>query len=99
MHYPELNDSKNIGMCIYTVAVLCVPAVVINLGVKMSLDMQYGMMSGFLLLGTTITQCIIFLPKVNLFATSIKNSDNYESKVPPNIISFAECILYNIWPV
>ena len=64
VHYPELNDSKLIGMCIYNVALLSVPAVVVNLALNPGLDLQYAITSSLVLLGTTATQCIIFMPKV-----------------------------------
>ena len=64
VHYPELNDSKLIGMCIYNVALLSIPAVVVNLALNPGLDLQYAITSSLVLLGTTATQCIIFVPKV-----------------------------------
>ncbi|XP_070188876.1 gamma-aminobutyric acid type B receptor subunit 1-like [Littorina saxatilis] len=64
VHYPELNDSKFIGMCIYNVALLSIPAVVVGMALDPGVDLKYALSSGLVLLGTTVTQCLIFVPKV-----------------------------------
>ena len=66
VHYPELNDSKFIGMCIYNVALLSIPAVVLGVALDPGIDLRYAIGSTLVLLGTTVTQCIIFVPKVRL---------------------------------
>lgn len=64
VHYPELNDSKFIGLCIYNVALLSILAVVVTLTVDSSLNLRHLLNSTLVLLGTTVTQCLIFVPKV-----------------------------------
>ncbi|ELT87738.1 hypothetical protein CAPTEDRAFT_22448, partial [Capitella teleta] len=59
-----LNDSKYIGMCIYNVVVLAVIGVALQYVIKDAVNASYGFLSGLILLGTTLTQTIIFGPKV-----------------------------------
>jgi hypothetical protein len=61
-----LNDSKNIGLCIYNVVVLSVLAVTMGFAVEYQVELSYTLLSGFILAATTLTQCIIFVPKVSL---------------------------------
>ncbi|KAL8623375.1 hypothetical protein ACOMHN_065909 [Nucella lapillus] len=64
VHYPALNDSKHIGMCIYNVALLSIPAVVLSVALDPKMDLKFAIGSSLVLLGTTATQCILFVPKV-----------------------------------
>ena len=61
-------------MCIYNVALLSVPAVVVNVALNPGLDLQYAITSSLVLLGTTATQCIIFVPKVRSPSPSASSS-------------------------
>jgi gamma-aminobutyric acid type B receptor len=65
VHYKELNDSKYIAMCIYMVSVLVIPVLIINVGVTTRTNIHYGVLSGLIIFGTTMSQCIIFVPKVS----------------------------------
>ena len=64
MHYPELNDSKYIGMCIYNVTLMIIPGVVLDVALKSGINLMYGLNAALILFGTTVTQCLIFVPKV-----------------------------------
>ncbi|ELU13426.1 hypothetical protein CAPTEDRAFT_196516 [Capitella teleta] len=59
-----LNDSKYIGLCIYNVVVLTVMGVAVQYVSNDAINVSYGFTSGLILLGTTLTQTIIFGPKV-----------------------------------
>lgn len=51
-------------MCIYNVVVLSAVALSLTLLLGEEVVMVYGVTSGCILIGTTMTQCIVFLPKV-----------------------------------
>ena len=61
-----LNDSRQIGMCVYNVVVLSAVALMLTLLLQEQVAMVYGVTSGCVLIGTTTTQFIVFLPKVNI---------------------------------
>ncbi|XP_041352638.1 gamma-aminobutyric acid type B receptor subunit 1-like isoform X2 [Gigantopelta aegis] len=63
---PILNDSKAIGLCIYNVIVLSIVGVPISLVLNEKCSLEYGLISTFIILGTTVTQCLIFVPKVRV---------------------------------
>ena len=60
-----LNDSKYIGMCIYNVVILAVMGVAVNYVLDASVNVGYAFTSTFIIAGTTLTQVIIFVPKVS----------------------------------
>ena len=66
---PGLNDSQYIGLCIYNVAVLSILGVIINFVLK-EVELKYIFTSGFIIFSTTMTQLIIFVPKVRSSDTS-----------------------------
>ena len=59
-----LNDSQYIGICIYNVVVLSTMGVVLSYVLILHVTMHYVLTSAILVLGTTMTQSIIFIPKV-----------------------------------
>ncbi|GFS01832.1 gamma-aminobutyric acid type B receptor subunit 2-like [Elysia marginata] len=72
-----LNDSRHIGLCVYNVAVMCTVAVPLGfiLG-KDNLDGGYVIKSLFVILCTTVTQCIVFLPKKDLRIRELEHTLN-----------------------
>ena len=60
-----LNDSHLIGMCLYNVVVLSAVCLTLNLVLEDRISVRYGIMSGILIIGTTSTQLIVFVPKVS----------------------------------
>ncbi|KAL4221902.1 Gamma-aminobutyric acid type B receptor subunit 1 [Mactra antiquata] len=60
-----LNDSHEIGLCIYNVVVLSAVGLTLSLLLKEQEILMYGITGGCLILGTTLTQIIIFVPKVH----------------------------------
>ena len=59
-----LNDSRQIGVCIYNVVVLSAVALTLTLLLEDQVIMMYGVTSGCILIGTTTTQLLVFMPKV-----------------------------------
>ena len=52
-------------MCIYNIAVLSFLGVVLSFVLTEKVNLSYLFTSGFIIFGTTITQIIIFAPKVS----------------------------------
>ena len=59
-----LNDSRQIGMCLYNVVVLSAVGLTFTLLLEEKVVMIYGIVSACVILGTTLTQTIVFIPKV-----------------------------------
>jgi hypothetical protein len=66
-----LNDSKQIGVCIYNVLTLSVLGTAVSLLVDDDIDITYGFTSAIVLVGTTLIQCILFVPKVNQYSNVV----------------------------
>ena len=65
VHMPALNDSKQIGFAVYNVFIPCVIIIpILNLLGSHS-DAVYLLSTLLCLFCTTITQCLIFVPKVS----------------------------------
>ncbi|XP_060557326.1 gamma-aminobutyric acid type B receptor subunit 2-like [Ruditapes philippinarum] len=64
---PMLNDSKNIGACIYNVVVACIFGVPLAHMLPIEqMTLAFTLESCLLFFCTTSTQCIIFLPKIKV---------------------------------
>ena len=59
-----LNDSRQIGMCVYNVFVLSAVGLMFSLLLEEKVVEMYGITSGCVIIGTTLTQAIVFVPKV-----------------------------------
>ena len=66
MKIEALNDSHQIGMCLYNIVVLSAVGLTFNLLLEEKVVMVYGVTSGCVIMGTTLTQAIVFVPKVNI---------------------------------
>lgn len=64
VNIPALNDSKYIGMSVYNVVILCVAGAAIAFIIKDQQDAAFGILSLFVIFCTTITLCLVFVPKV-----------------------------------
>ena len=62
-----LNDSRLIGLCLYNVIVLSAVALTLNLALEHRVGLVYGITSGILIIGTTLTQLVVFIPKAGIF--------------------------------
>ena len=60
----DLNDSHQIGLCLYNVVILSAVGLTLSLLLKGQVVLLYGITSGCLVIGTTLTQAIVFVPKV-----------------------------------
>ena len=66
MHIDALNDSQLIGNCVYNVLILSSLGLTLTFVLKDQVHIVAGLISGFLLFGTFVTEMIIFIPKVKL---------------------------------
>ena len=69
MRIEAVNDSRLIGICIYNVFLLSALGVALNTVLQKQVDLLYGINSGFIIFGTTVTQCVLFVPKVRSMAS------------------------------
>ncbi|XP_059152389.1 gamma-aminobutyric acid type B receptor subunit 2-like [Physella acuta] len=61
---PELNDSKWIALCIYNVVVLSPVGLVVVMATEDKPEVNYALESCILILITTMTECLVFVPKI-----------------------------------
>lgn len=66
MSIPALNDSKYIGMSVYNVVIMCVSGVPVSYVIKDRADAAYLIIALFIIFCTTITLCLVFVPKVRI---------------------------------
>ena len=66
MKVAALNDSHFIGMCLYNVVVLSAVGLTLNLVLEDKVALLYGIISSVLVIGTTATQLVVFVPKVSV---------------------------------
>ncbi|XP_041352632.1 gamma-aminobutyric acid type B receptor subunit 1-like [Gigantopelta aegis] len=88
---PELNDSKEIGLCIYNVVVLSALGIVVPFLPENHLNIKYGLGCGLIIIGATVTQCLIFIPKVQALDTLMqsKGDETEYRAIPPTKTSLS----------
>lgn len=64
VNIPALNDSHYIGMSVYNTALLCVIAIIVSKFLEHQVDANFAVIAGFIIFGTTVTMCFVFVPKV-----------------------------------
>ena len=64
MSIAALNDSKYIGMSVYNVVIMCVSGVPVSFIISDQPNSAYLIIALFILFSTTITLCLVFVPKV-----------------------------------
>lgn len=70
VNVPALNDSKYIGMCVYNVVVMSVIGVSLAFILQERIDEAFLLTAFFIIFCTTLTLCLVFVPKVvELFRT------------------------------
>ncbi|XP_064602848.1 gamma-aminobutyric acid type B receptor subunit 2-like [Liolophura sinensis] len=61
---PALNDSKYIGMSVYNVVIMCVCGAAVSFVIKDQPNAAFIIIGLFIIFCTTITLCLVFVPKV-----------------------------------
>lgn len=64
MNVPALNDSKYIGMSVYNVVLMCSLGVAILFILENNVNASFVLISLFIIFCTTLTCCLVFVPKV-----------------------------------
>ncbi|XP_050416810.2 uncharacterized protein LOC126830465 [Patella vulgata] len=67
---PALNDSQYIGMNVYNVVIMSISVVVLSNILAMEPTLAYAVESSFMFLSTTVTLCLLFVPKIYAIVTS-----------------------------
>ncbi|KAL8581525.1 hypothetical protein ACOMHN_042917 [Nucella lapillus] len=86
---PELNDSRWVGLCIYNVVVLGSLGAILILGTRQPPDVTYLLESLIVLVGTTLTQCLVFVPKLLAFRRSKRGRQGSQYMVTVKTLSIS----------
>ncbi|XP_041367039.1 gamma-aminobutyric acid type B receptor subunit 2-like [Gigantopelta aegis] len=73
---PALNDSKYIGMSVYNVVIMCVCGGAVSFIIKDQPNSSFIIICLFIIFCTTITLCLVFMPKSDLSIRLIYNHSN-----------------------
>ncbi|XP_067675188.1 gamma-aminobutyric acid type B receptor subunit 2-like [Haliotis asinina] len=76
VHVDVLNDSGYIGVCIYNTVVMTVMAVIVCLSLRKEVLVYYLVESTISIFTTTVTQMLIFVPKVKAY----RNHKNHQKR-------------------
>ena len=83
-------------MCVYNVTVLSILGVVLLFALGQQVELQYALVSAFIIFGTSIVQLTIFIPQVmwqNMSYTSIVQIRISHQSVQTNVLS--AILIYN----
>ncbi|XP_030763636.1 gamma-aminobutyric acid type B receptor subunit 2 isoform X2 [Sitophilus oryzae] len=61
---PALNDSRYVGFSVYNVVIMCILGVAVALALVDHQDEMFLLISSFIIFCTTITLCLVFVPKM-----------------------------------
>ncbi|XP_071087833.1 gamma-aminobutyric acid type B receptor subunit 2-like [Haliotis cracherodii] len=70
---PALNDSQYIGMNVYNVVIMSISVVVLSNILSNQPTLAYAMESSLMFLSTTVTLCLLFVPKIYVIVSSKGN--------------------------
>lgn len=80
MKIPALNDSRYVGMSVYNVVILSVIGVPAALMIEHAQNATFALTAVFILFCTTVTLCLVFVPKVNTTHGVATNRDEMLNK-------------------
>ncbi|GAB6023912.1 Metabotropic GABA-B receptor subtype 2, isoform C [Chamberlinius hualienensis] len=72
---PALNDSKYVGMSVYNVVIMCVMGAAISSILSDQQNAAFIIISIFIIFCTTLTLCLVFVPKVVELQRNPKGND------------------------
>lgn len=61
---PALNDSKYIGMSVYNVGIMCIIGAAVSFLTRDQPNVQFCIVALVIIFCSTITLCLVFVPKV-----------------------------------
>ena len=67
MNVPALNDSKYIGTSVYCCVVMSVLGLSTSVILQERVNEMFSLASFFVIFSTTLTLCLVFVPKVSRF--------------------------------
>ncbi len=67
---PALNDSKYIGMSVYNVGIMCIIGAAVSFLTRDQPNVQFCIVALVIIFCSTITLCLVFVPKVSSVWTS-----------------------------
>lgn len=62
---PALNDSKYIGMSVYNVGIMCIIGAAVSFLTRDQPNVQFCIVALVIIFCSTITLCLVFVPKVS----------------------------------
>lgn len=68
---PALNDSKYIGMSVYNVGIMCIIGAAVSFLTRDQPNVQFCIVALVIIFCSTITLCLVFVPKVPPLPLSI----------------------------
>ena len=73
MKIPALNDSRHVGLSVYNVVILSVVGVPTAFMIGHAQNVTFALTAAFILFCTTVTLCLVFVPKVNTTSSLIRH--------------------------
>lgn len=67
---PALNDSKYIGMSVYNVGIMCIIGAAVSFLTRDQPNVQFCIVALVIIFCSTITLCLVFVPKVRTLQNS-----------------------------
>lgn len=67
---PALNDSKYIGMSVYNVGIMCIIGAAVSFLTRDQPNVQFCIVALVIIFCSTITLCLVFVPKVPASASA-----------------------------
>ncbi|XP_077867208.1 gamma-aminobutyric acid type B receptor subunit 2-like [Saccoglossus kowalevskii] len=90
--YPQLNDSRYIGFAVYNVTVMCCIGVPATMFLSpLQKDLQFILTSLCITFSTTVTLCIVFVPKILEYRDTLRFID----AAPPAVMTFTQGTVHN----
>ena len=89
---PALNDSKYIGMSVYNVGIMCIIGAAVSFLTRDQPNVQFCIVALVIIFCSTITLCLVFVPKVPSFAAwSLASSSHKGITEFPSLSKFYTC--------
>lgn len=79
MKIPALNDSRYVGLSVYNVVILSVVGVPAVFMIEHAQNVTFALTAVFILFCTTVTLCLVFVPKVNTTLSLIRHCSRSSS--------------------
>lgn len=78
---PALNDSKYIGMSVYNVGIMCIIGAAVSFLTRDQPNVQFCIVALVIIFCSTITLCLVFVPKVSFCVSEHKCLSQLSQKI------------------